>query len=57
MTQLLRLRYGPEIRFVYDRKTKETEEAIDELQKHIKEIAMVEIEDYTKKGHITSEEK
>lgn len=44
MTQLLRLRYGPEIRFTYDRKTKETVEAIDELKKHIKEIAMVEIE-------------
>ncbi len=28
MTQALRLRYGPEIRFIYDKKTKETLEAI-----------------------------
>lgn len=40
MTQFLRLRYGPDIRFHYDRKTRETEEAIEELGKYVKEIAM-----------------
>jgi len=29
MTRLLRLRYGPEIRFVFDEKTAQTQEAID----------------------------
>ena len=41
MTQLLGLRYGPEIRFQYDRKTAETVEAISELRQFTKEIAML----------------
>lgn len=46
MTQLLRLRYGPEIRFYYDTKTQKTLDAIQELGKYTKEIAMVELEEY-----------
>ncbi len=56
MTQLLRLRYGPEIRFHFDIKTKKTREAIEELGKFTKEIAMVELEEYSSKGLIKSEE-
>jgi len=32
----LRLRYGPEIRFHFDTKTKKTKEAIEELQGYLK---------------------
>lgn len=55
MTQLLRLRYGPEIRFYYDTKTQKTLDAIQELGKYTKEIAMVELEEYQKKGLIKTE--
>lgn len=40
MTQCLKLRYGPDIRFYYDLKTDKTVETIEELGKYIKEIAM-----------------
>lgn len=43
MTQFLRLRYGPEIRFHFDKKTEETVEAVNELKQFTKEIAMVEV--------------
>lgn len=55
MTQFLKLRYGPQIRFHYDRKTKQTADAVEELGKYVKEIAMEEMQDYIKKGYITTE--
>lgn len=44
MTQFLKLRYGPDVRFFFDLRTKLTREAVDELKQYTKEIAMVELE-------------
>ena len=56
LAQLLGLRYGPEVRFYFDRLFKQTLETKRELQKSKEEVVEFQIKNLVKKGHIKTQQ-
>ena len=56
ITQVMGLRYGPDIRFHFDEQVEKTQELLTEIKKNKEEIVKSELQDYRKKGLIQNQE-